>query len=71
MVLTTIGIVVGLSLAASLTRVIRHHLYAIDPLDAPTFAGVAIVMILTAGVAAYWPARLAAHADPMKALRAE
>jgi ABC-type lipoprotein release transport system permease subunit len=35
------------------------------------FAGAAILMIITAGAAAYWPARQAAHAGPMTALRDE
>ncbi len=71
MVLTTIGIVVGLSIAVYLMRFVERQLYAIDPLDVPTFAGAAILMILTAGVAAYCPARRAANADPMTALRYE
>jgi putative ABC transport system permease protein len=71
MVLTTIGIVVGLLAGAYLTRFIESQLYAIDPLDLPTFAGAAILMILVAGSAAYCPARRAAHTDPMKALRYE
>jgi len=71
MVLTTIGIVVGLSIAVYLMRFVERQLYAIDPLDVPTFAGAAILMIVTAGVAAYCPARRAAHADPMTALRYE
>jgi putative ABC transport system permease protein len=71
MVLTTIGIVVGLSIAVYLMRFVERQLYAIDPLDVPTFAGAAILMMVTAGVAAYYPARRAAHADPMTALRHE
>ncbi len=71
MVLTTIGIVLGLSIAGYLMRFIEHQLYAIDPLDAPTFAGAAILMIVTAGAAAYYPARRAAYADPMTTLRDE
>lgn len=71
MVLTTIGIVVGLSIAVYLMRFVERQLYAIEPLDVPTFAGAAILMILTAGVAAYCAARRAANADPMTALRYE
>ncbi len=47
MVLTTIGIVVGMLLGSYVPRVIEHQLYAIDPLDLPTFAGAAILMIVT------------------------
>jgi ABC-type antimicrobial peptide transport system permease subunit len=70
-VLTAIGIVAGLSIAVYLMRFVERHLYAIDPLEVPTFAGAAILMIIAAGAAAYWPARRAAHADPMTALRCE
>jgi predicted permease len=69
--LTAIGIVVGLSIAVYLIRFVRHELYAIDPLDVPTFAGAAILMLMTAGAAAYVPARRAANADPMTVLRYE
>jgi putative ABC transport system permease protein len=70
-VLTATGIVAGLSIAVYLMQFIERQLYAIDPLEVPTFAGAAILMIITAGVAAYWPARRAANADPMTALRYE
>lgn len=71
MVLTTIGIVMGLSIALYLMWFVEGQLYEIEPLYVPTFAGAAILMILTAGVAAYCPARRAANADPMTALRYE
>jgi ABC-type antimicrobial peptide transport system permease subunit len=70
-VLTGIGVVAGLSMAVYLMQFVERQLYAIDPLEVPTFAGAAILMMITAGVAAYWPARRAAHADPMTALRCE
>ena len=70
-VLTAVGIVTGLGAAAYLTRFIESELYAIEPLDLPTFAGAAIIMLLAAACAAYIPARTAAHADPMQSLRYE
>lgn len=69
MLLTAIGIVMGLSIGTYLTRFLESQLYAVERLDGRTFAGAALLMMLAAGVAAYWPARRAAHADPMKALR--
>jgi putative ABC transport system permease protein len=71
MILTAIGIAVGLSIGAYLTRFIESQLYAISRLDVRTFVGAAILMMIAAGVAAYWPASRAAYADPMKALRHE
>lgn len=69
--LTAMGIVLGLIAGAYLTRFIESQLYAIEPLDVPTFAGAALVMMLMAGVAAYVPARRAVQTDPMTALRHE
>ena len=71
MVLTAIGVVAGLAIAVYLIEFIEGQLYAVDPFDLPSFAGAAILMIVTAGVAAYLPARRAADADPMTALRYE
>ena len=71
MVLTGIGMVLGLSIAVYLICFVQHQLYVADPLDVPTFVGAAILMMVTAGAAAYHPARRAAHADPMTALRYE
>ena len=68
-VLTGIGIVAGLSTAVYLMQFVERQLYAVEPLEVPTFAGAAILMIFTAGGAAYWPARRAANSDPMTALR--
>lgn len=45
--------------------------FGIQPLDAFTFAGAMVVMIVAALVAAYVPARRAARVDPVTALRAE
>jgi putative ABC transport system permease protein len=71
MVLTTIGIVTGMAAAAYVTRFVKSQLYAIEPLDLPTFASAAIIMVLLAACAAYLPARSAAHTDPMESLRYE
>jgi len=69
--LTAIGIVLGLMAGAYLTRFIASQLYAIEPLDVPTFAGAALVMLVVAGSATYVPARRAVRTDPMTALRHE
>jgi putative ABC transport system permease protein len=71
LVLTAIGILTGLSIGLYLTRFVESQLYAVERLDARTFAGAAILMMLAAGLASYWPARRAAHADPMRALRVQ
>ncbi|HEU4630091.1 MAG TPA: FtsX-like permease family protein, partial [Gemmatimonadaceae bacterium] len=70
-VLAGIGIVLGLAGAVAATRVLRSLLYGVTPLDAPTFAAAAVLLTVTALLAAYAPARRAARVDPVTALRAE
>ena len=59
----------GLALAGG--RLVSGFLYGTEPSD-PLALGVATgLMLLTATVAGYIPARRAARVDPMMALRAE
>ncbi len=71
LVLAGIGVIVGLGLAFGLTRLMAGLLFGVSPLDLTTFACVAIGLTGVAVVASYLPARRAAGADPMNALRAE
>ena len=65
------GIVAGLALAWWGGRLVTSLLFGIVPLDAPSFATAAFV-ILAAGLAAAWiPARRASRVDPIVALRSE
>ena len=68
--LTAVSVASGLTAGAYLTTFVKTQLYAIEPLDPPTFTVAAAVMLMTA-VAAYLPARRAARADPMQSLRYE
>jgi putative ABC transport system permease protein len=68
---TIIGIAIGLSMAAYVTRFVESQLYGIAPLDVPTFGVAALIMLVAAGAAAYLPARAAGKADPMQSLRYE
>jgi ABC-type antimicrobial peptide transport system permease subunit len=67
--LAGVGIVIGVLLAAALTRVIQRFLYGITPTDALTFALCAGLLGAVAAMASLIPARRAAKVDPMVALR--
>ena len=67
--LTALGTIAGLAAGAWLTRFVESQLYAIEPMDTPTFASAALVMLVTGAVAAYLPARRAVRSDPLIALR--
>ena len=69
MLLTCVGLGIGVLLAALATRVVRSLLFGVGPTDAVTYGLVAGVLACVALVACYVPARRAARVDPMDALR--
>jgi putative ABC transport system permease protein len=69
MKLAGIGVAIGLAAAFGLTRLLGHLLFGVKSSDPVTFAGVAAVLAVVAGVAAYFPARHAAAVNPTQALR--
>jgi putative ABC transport system permease protein len=66
-----VGMVVGLMVAAVLSRSISAFLFGVEPLDPLTFASVAIVLALTAALASAAPALRAARVDPAVTFRNE
>ena len=67
--LVGVGIVVGSVLALAATRVLRTLLFGVTATDPVTFAGVALLLILTGMIAIYVPARRAMAIDPVNALK--
>jgi ABC-type antimicrobial peptide transport system permease subunit len=65
------GAVVGITVALALARVLRSLIYNVSPADPVTFISVGVMVIAIALLACYLPARRAANANPMNALRAE
>ena len=69
LVLTAIGVAIGLAGAWGLTRFLTAVLYGVGPTDPATFAGVAALLLVSAGFASWLPARRAARIDPVATLR--
>ena len=65
------GVVIGLVLAAVLSRSISTFLFGVQPLDPMTFLLVPVVLIATAAIAVAAPAWRAARVDPVVAFRDE
>jgi len=71
MLLTAIGVVIGLGLAFVSTRLIESQLHGVSATDPLTFGLIALLLIVVAFFACYIPARRATRVDPLVALRYE
>jgi len=71
LVLASVGGVIGLTLAAGLSHWISSLLFGVTPLDPGTYAASGVMILVAAITASYIPARRAASADPMEALRSD
>lgn len=69
--LVAIGLVLGLPVALLITRALSTMLYGVQPNDPATLAVAVFVLLFTAALAGYLPARRASRVDPMIALRYE
>jgi predicted permease len=71
LLLTAVGVAIGLGTAAALTQMMKSLLFEVSPLDPVTYVTVPVVLALAAALASYLPARRAAGVDPVVALRVE
>jgi len=71
LILTLIGLVFGLAGAFLIGRTMKSQLYGIGAIDPVAFGAVAGVLVASALLACYIPARRAMRVDPMVALRYE
>ncbi len=71
LLLATVGVGVGIVGALGLKTLLKSLLFGVAPTDPLTFGGVAFVLVASAMIATYLPARRAATVDPIIALRTE
>lgn len=71
LMLTGLGVAVGLCAAAALTQSMKALLFGVSPLDPLTYVAIPLVLVGSAVLASYLPARRAASVNPVEALRAE
>ena len=69
MVLAALGVGLGVVASVLLGRVLRSQLFGVSASDPVTIVAVILVLIASALVASWWPARRAALVDPVNALR--
>ena len=71
LVLTGVGIFIGLGAAAAVARLMRTLLFGVTPLDPLSFAVVPLILAVAAALASFLPASRVAAVNPVEALRAE
>jgi ABC-type antimicrobial peptide transport system, permease component len=65
------GLTVGFAASLALTRAVKALLFGVTVTDPATFAGLVVLLVATAVLACYIPARRATRLDPVVALRYE
>jgi ABC-type antimicrobial peptide transport system permease subunit len=71
LVLSGVGIAIGLGLIVVVARFLRSFLYEVAPTDPVTLGGAAGTLVVFALLASWIPARRAARVDPTEALKAD
>jgi putative ABC transport system permease protein len=71
LLLSLIGVGIGVAAALGLTRFLSTVLFDVKPQDPLTFLAVSLVMVVVALVSCYLPARRATAVDPAHVLRTE
>ncbi len=71
LILTVLGVAIGAIGALAMTGLFKSLLFQVAPTDPVTFTVVALVLIASAVLASFLPARRAASIDPIVALRNE
>jgi predicted permease len=66
-----IGVMIGVPAGLAATRLIRSQLFGVGTIDVPSLSIAIVVLVATAVIASYLPARRAAKVAPLEALRLE
>lgn len=69
--ITALGIGVGIAVALAATGALRTLLYQVAPTDPLIFVAVPLLVLVTAALASWLPARRASRADPCEVLRGD
>jgi putative ABC transport system permease protein len=71
MKLTLLGLAVGFAASLPAARAMKSLLFGVGAGDPTTFAAIALLLVFTALLACYLPARKATKVDPIVAIRQE
>jgi predicted permease len=71
LLLVFVGVLIGIPTALAVTRLISSLLYGVKPTDPPTILIGVLVIVVSAVLASFLPARNASRVDPLIALRYE
>ena len=71
LIISFIGVVIGMGGAFGLTRLLKTFLFQTSPTEPIVFAGIALLFIVVAFAASYIPVRRATRIDPWSVLRHE
>ncbi len=71
LIVSALGIAIGIAAAPLLGRLVSGLLYGVSPFDPVTYGVQAIVLLGVAAGAAYLSARRAARVDPVRVLKDE
>jgi putative ABC transport system permease protein len=71
MLLTAIGLMIGILASVALTRIVSGLLFDVSGTEPMVFGGVSLILTIVALAACYIPARRATRIDPLIALRIE
>jgi ABC-type antimicrobial peptide transport system permease subunit len=69
MVVTAIGVTIGVLGAVALSRVLASLVFGVSALDPRVLAGAAVFMTVVAALAAYLPAHRATSVEPSSVLQ--